>query len=240
MEAAGGVPESGKAAPAQGGEGAPVAEEGSPAAEEGAAVPQAAADTAVAANGAVLEATPEVPATAVGSSSRSGGRSGSSSPNDELRAAYRKAERLHQPKAEKELQWQKDKDHQPLREEQQCHKQPPSEIYRHRAGPFRASCHRGQHIRCPEDGRSAVSAMELCLNASDGFGHEATTTAALSGCTAPATVHDSSNESCATQGEAAKEERAAAHESIKQLQLPDAGCQAPGHRLERAWRERVV
>ncbi|XP_020805468.1 uncharacterized protein LOC110181881 isoform X2 [Drosophila serrata] len=183
MEAAGGVPEGGEASPAQDGEGAPVAEEGSPAAEEGVAVPQAAADTAVAVDGAVLEATPEVPATAVGSSSRSGGRSGSSSPNDELRAAYRKAERLHQQKAEKELQWQKDKDHQPLREEQQCHKQPPSEIYRHRAGPFRASCHRGQHIRCPEDGRSDVSAMQLCPNATDGAGHDATITATLSGCT---------------------------------------------------------
>ncbi|XP_020805698.1 uncharacterized protein LOC110182068 isoform X3 [Drosophila serrata] len=126
-----------------------------------------------------------------------------------------------------------------------------AEIYRHLsshfitiisgAGPFRASCHRGQHIRCPEDGRSDVSAMELCPNATDGAGHDATITATLSGCTAPATVHDASNDSCATQSGAAKEERAAAHESIQQLQLVQAaGCQAPGHRLERAWRERAV
>ncbi|KAH8356870.1 hypothetical protein KR200_004772 [Drosophila serrata] len=40
-----------------------------------------------------------------------------------LRAAYRKAERLHQPKAEKELLRQKE-EHQPPREDQQFYRQP--------------------------------------------------------------------------------------------------------------------
>ncbi|XP_020805614.1 uncharacterized protein LOC110182025 [Drosophila serrata] len=108
----------------------------------------------------------EVPATALGSSIRGGGRSGSSSPYDESGGrrtgrrrgctrrrrrrsscgrrritsrrgrrssssisnprygTYRKAERLHHPKAEKDLLRQKEEEHQPPREDQQFYRQP--------------------------------------------------------------------------------------------------------------------